>query len=71
MDQLRGFAINSAPEKFDLQRGLPSGFLEFFVPLHQRFTPRQRELIAKRKRVRELLRPKSTSATSGRGAVKA
>ena len=51
MDQLRGFAINSAPEKFDLQRGLPSGFLEFFVPLHQRFTPRQRELIAKRKRV--------------------
>src|SRR5436190_23693254 len=51
MDQLRGFAINSAPGNFDLQRDLPSGFLELFLPLHQRFTPRQRELVAKRKRV--------------------
>jgi len=51
MDQLRGFAINSAPGNFDLQRDLPSGFLELFLPLHQRFTPRRRELVAKRKRV--------------------
>ena len=51
MDHLHGFAINSAPQNFDLKRNLPGGFLEFFVPLHQRFTPRQRELVAKRKRV--------------------
>src|SRR5437899_8408210 len=51
MDQLHGFGINSAPQNFDPKRDLPSGFLEFFIPLHQRFTPRQRDLIAKRKRV--------------------
>ncbi|PYY16353.1 MAG: hypothetical protein DMG60_15340 [Acidobacteria bacterium] len=51
MDQLHGFGINSAPQNFDPKRDLPPGFLEFFIPLHQRFTPRQRDLIAKRKRV--------------------
>src|SRR6185312_3909824 len=51
MEQLHGFSINSAPATFDLQRDLPPGFLDFFLPLHQRFTPRQRELVAKRKRV--------------------
>jgi len=51
MDQLKGFAINSAPQNFDPKRNLPSGFLEFFLPLHQRFTPGQRELIGKRKQV--------------------
>lgn len=51
MDQPHGFAINSAPQNLDPKRKLPAGFLEFFVPLHQRFTPQQRELIAKRKRV--------------------
>jgi len=51
MTQLRGFAINSAPTTFDIRRDLPAGFLEFFLPLHERFTPRQQEFIAKRKRV--------------------
>jgi len=51
MDQLHGFAINSAPQDFDPKRHLPPGFLEFLVPLHRRFTPRQRELVGKRKRV--------------------
>ena len=53
MDRLHGFAINSAPENFDLRRDLPSGFLDFFLQLHTRFTPLQREAIAKRKRVLE------------------
>ena len=51
MDRLHGFAINSAPADFNPKRDLPSGFLDFFVPLHQQFTPRQQELVAKRKRV--------------------
>ena len=51
MDRLRGFSINSAPEGFDLRRDLPAGFLDFFLPLHRRFTPLQREIIAQRKRV--------------------
>src|SRR5579885_3129935 len=51
MERLQGFAINSAPPDIDLKRDLPSGFLDFFLPLHARFTPRQRELVAKRKRV--------------------
>ena len=51
MDQLHGFSINSAPQNFNPKRNLPAGFLEFFVPLHQRFTPRQRELVARRKRI--------------------
>jgi malate synthase len=51
MNTLQGFAINSAPESFNPKRDLPSGFLEFFLPLHARFTPRQRELVAKRKQV--------------------
>ncbi|PYX99872.1 MAG: hypothetical protein DMG64_18425, partial [Acidobacteria bacterium] len=42
MDQLHGFDINSAPQNFDPKRTLPSGFLEFFLRLHERFTPRQR-----------------------------
>ena len=49
MAQLHGFAINSAPKDFNPQRDLPAGFLEFFLPLHERFSPRQRELIAKRR----------------------
>jgi len=51
MDRLHGFAINSAPANFNLKRDLPAGFLEFFLPLHQRFSPRQRELVARRRRV--------------------
>src|SRR5689334_23267576 len=51
MERLHGFAINSAPANIDLERDLPSGFLDFYLPLHARFTPRQRELVARRKRV--------------------
>ncbi len=51
MDDIKGFAINSAPQNFNPQTDLPAGFLDFFLPLHQRFTPRQRELVAKRARV--------------------
>ncbi|HVH88285.1 MAG TPA: hypothetical protein VM912_16305 [Terriglobales bacterium] len=51
MDRIHGFAINSAPAHFNFKRDLPARFLEFFLPLHQRFSPRQRELIAKRRRV--------------------
>jgi malate synthase len=43
-----GFHLNTAPSGFE--RDLPDGFLEFLAPLHKRFTPRQQELIAKRKR---------------------
>jgi malate synthase len=40
--------INCAPLDFDAARDLPAGFVEFLLPLHQEFTPRQQELIAKR-----------------------
>ncbi len=36
--------LNTTPEAFDPSRDLPPGFMEFFLPLHQRFTPRQQEL---------------------------
>ena len=48
---LCGFEINTTPGNFNLQRDLPGGFLEFFLPLHQRFTPWQQKLITKRKQV--------------------
>lgn len=48
---LRGFEINSTPGNFNLQRDLPRGFLEFFLPLHQRFTPWQQKLVNKRRQV--------------------
>src|SRR5579864_3402947 len=51
MHNLRGFAINSAPKEFKPARDLPPGFLDFFLPLHQRFTLKQRQLIAKRAKV--------------------
>jgi malate synthase len=47
---LAGFPLNRAPEGFDPRRGLPTGFFEFLEPLHRRFTPRQQELIAARRR---------------------
>ena len=40
--------VSSAPPDFDPARDLPSGFMDFFLPLHRRFTPRQQELAAKR-----------------------
>src|ERR1700745_685836 len=41
-------ATNSAPPGFDPAKDLPKGFIEFLVPLHEQFTPRQRTLIEKR-----------------------
>src|ERR1700735_5087897 len=41
-------AMNSAPAGFDPARDLPAGFLEFLLPLHRSFTPRQRDLVEKR-----------------------
>jgi malate synthase len=48
--QVAGFQLNCAsPEA--ARRDLPPGFLDFFLPFHQRFTPRQQKLIEKRYRV--------------------
>ena len=41
--------MNSAPAGFDPSRELPSGFFAFYEKLHQRFVPRQRALVQKRK----------------------
>ncbi|MGH9702091.1 MAG: hypothetical protein ACRD4K_01855, partial [Candidatus Acidiferrales bacterium] len=54
--QVRGFStraksrrtINIPPAEFAAVRDLPNGFLEFLLPLHREFTPRQRQLIAQR-----------------------
>ena len=43
--------INTTPQGFDPETGLPPGFLEFILPLHSRFTPRQQALAAKRREV--------------------
>jgi len=40
--------ISSTPEGFDPYRDLPAGFMEFLLPLHRVFTPRQQELAFKR-----------------------
>ena len=40
--------VNSTPSGFDPYRDLPDGFMEFFLPLHREFTPRQQELALKR-----------------------
>jgi malate synthase len=53
---IRGFStnaksrrtINIPPADFAAARDLPKGFLEFLLPLHRAFTPRQRQLIAQR-----------------------
>ena len=44
-------AMSTAPEGFTFERDLPAGFAEFYRPLHERFTPRQQEFAATRKRV--------------------
>ena len=41
--------VNQAPPDLDPSRDLPRGFYDFALPLHQSFTPRQRDLAAKRK----------------------
>lgn len=42
--------MNVAPERFSLDRDLPSGFGDFFRPLHERFAAEQRRLTALRAR---------------------
>src|SRR5258706_12033952 len=44
--KLHGFAINTAPARAEL----PTGFADFYAPLHARFTPWQQELLEKRRR---------------------
>ncbi|MGC2705662.1 MAG: hypothetical protein WA361_14190 [Candidatus Acidiferrales bacterium] len=41
-------AMNAAPAGFDPARDLSKGFIEFLLPLHRAFTPRQRDLIGRR-----------------------
>jgi malate synthase len=40
--------ISNAPAGFKAARDLPQRFMEFFLPLHERFTPRQQELALRR-----------------------
>jgi malate synthase len=40
--------VNSAPAEFDAARDLPTGFMDFLLPLHRVFTPRQQELALRR-----------------------
>src|SRR5438093_15267 len=40
--------MNHAPADFSPLRDLPSGFMEFFAPLHREFTPRHRALLEAR-----------------------
>src|SRR5690349_23390819 len=48
--QAAGFHLNYAsPEA--ARRDLPPGFVEFLLPLHRWFTPRQQQLIEKRYQV--------------------
>lgn len=37
--------MNIAPARFNIQSDLPSGFAEFYAPLHERFTGEQRRLV--------------------------
>lgn len=46
--------MSSAPADFTLNRDLPAGFAEFYLPLHERFTPSQQRLA--RARVERLAR---------------
>jgi malate synthase len=43
--------MNSAPADFDPVKGLPTGFMDFLLPLHREFTPRQQRLRADRAEV--------------------
>ncbi len=40
--------VSTTPVDFDPTRDLPAGFMDFFLPLHRRFTPRQQELAVRR-----------------------
>ncbi len=41
-------SINGTPPDFDGERDLPSGFMDFFLPLHKVYTPRQQDLVIRR-----------------------
>jgi len=43
--------MNYAPPGLHPEKDLPKGFLDFLLPLHKQFTPRQQKLIAKRAEV--------------------
>ena len=43
--------MNYAPANLNPEKDLPKGFMEFLLPLHKQFTPRQKELVAKRAEV--------------------
>src|SRR6266576_1838871 len=45
-----GFHVNQPSSGFSRERDLPAEFIEFFAPLHRRFSPWQESLIAERKR---------------------
>lgn len=51
MQTLTLMRMNSAPNGFNAQRDLPSGFAAFYRALHERFAARQRDLTARRKEV--------------------
>lgn len=53
MHTLSAPGMNTAPAGFAIERDLPAGFAAFFQPLHERFTPRQRDLAAHRRQVLE------------------
>jgi malate synthase len=40
--------MNAAPAGFDPRRDLPAGFWDFYLPLHQKFTPWRDKLVAAR-----------------------
>jgi len=48
-----GFHLNAPPSGFHAAKDLPQDFLEFVRPLHERFTPWQQQLVAKRKQAIE------------------
>src|SRR5579864_4343656 len=54
MQTLIAPTMNLAPADFDIDRDLPPGFAAFYRPLHDRFTPIQRELTAQRAAVLDL-----------------
>jgi len=50
-ENLASQSMNYAPADLNPAKDLPAGFLEFLTPLHQQFTPWQRQLVAKRAEV--------------------
>ena len=45
--------MNFAPANLNPEKDLPKGFMDFLLPLHKQFTPRQQQLAAKRQEVLE------------------